>query len=225
VASLGGGATSLAMGLPFAGASLEARAGSPLGTVVGLRYRRDAAGGLALRNGRPVADSAAGPVVLGSSLPSWGGGLTTSFRRRAFEVSVLVDARHGSGNLAETAVRPDTGLLIAGTDLATGSANTVHVSTEDYYRALGAIAERWMYDASFVKLREARITYTLPLPFIRAIHTQSARLSIIGRNLALWADAPNIDPETVLSTASLRGAELGQLPTMKSVGFQLSLTP
>ncbi len=238
VTKLGGSVTSFALGLPFSGARLEARTGSPLGTVVGYGYRRDASGGLALRNGRPLADSAAGVRVLGSSLPSWTAGLSSSFRRQSFEVSVLFDARHGgkifsasnraaaiSGVAAETAVRPDTGLLIAGTDVVTGAANAVHVSTEDYYRALGDIAERWMYDASFVKLREARVTYTLPLPFIRAIHTQSARLSIIGRNLALWTDVPNIDPETVLSASSLRGAELGQLPTMKSIGFQLSLTP
>ncbi|MEO7455449.1 MAG: TonB-dependent receptor plug domain-containing protein [Gemmatimonadaceae bacterium] len=238
VESLGSGVTSISLGIPSVGAQVVARTGSSLGTVVGYGYRRDAAGGLALRNGVPQADSAAGVKVLGSSLPTWAGGLSSSFRRRSFEVSVLFDARHGgkifsasnraaavSGNLEETVVRPDSGLLIAGTDLATGAANTLHATTEEYYRALGAIGERWMYDASFVKLREARVTYSLPLVFIQALHTQSARLSIIGRNLALWTNAPNIDPETVLSTSSLRGAELGQLPTMKSIGFQLSLTP
>ena len=82
-----------------------------------------------------------------------------------------------------------------------------------------------MYDASFVKLREARASFTLPLAFIAALRVQSLRASIIGRNLALWANAPNIDPETALSTSTFRGAEMGQLPTAKSIGFQLSLTP
>ena len=92
-------------------------------------------------------------------------------------------------------------------------------------RALGNIGERWIYDASFVKLREARMSFALPLQFISPLRAQSVRLSIVGRNLALWTNAPNIDPETVLSTATYRGAEMGQLPTAKSVGFQLSLTP
>jgi hypothetical protein len=110
-------------------------------------------------------------------------------------------------------------------DIATGQPNAVHVSTENYYHALGNIGERWIYDASFVKLREARVSFSLPLHFISPLRAQSVRLSVVGRNLALWADAPNIDPETVLSTATYRGAEMGQLPTAKSVGFQVSLTP
>jgi hypothetical protein len=51
------------------------------------------------------------------------------------------------------------------------------------------------------------------------------RLSIIGRNLALWTNAPNIDPESVLSTSFIGGAELGQLPSVRSVGVQVTLTP
>jgi hypothetical protein len=129
-----------------------------------------------------------------------------------------------AGTLAETAVRPDTGLLITGIDVATGQANAVHVTTEDYYHALGAIGERWVYDASFVKLREARASFALPLHSI-GLQAQTLRIAVIGRNLALWTDVPNIDPEFVLSTAPSRGLEMGQLPGSRSVGVQISLTP
>jgi hypothetical protein len=176
--------------------------------------------------------------VLGQSLPTWTGGLSSSLRRGWLEISVQFDTHRGgqvfsasnraggySGTLAETIVRPDSGLLIAGTDIATGKQNTVHVTTEDYYHALGDITERWIYDASFVKLREARLSFSVPLHFISAVSSQSLRISLVGRNLALWTDAPNIDPETVLSTSTFRGAEMGQLPTSKSIGLQFSLTP
>lgn len=222
----------------FGGASIEARNGSSLGVIVGNAFLRDGTGQLILRDGRPLADSIGGPRVLGESVPTWIGGLNSSVHVRGMELSVLLDTHQGgrlfsasnmagaySGVLAETAFRPDTGLLINGLDIATGSRNTVHVSTEDYYHALGPITERWVYDASFVKLREARATFTIPLQFISALRVQSLRASIIGRNLAMWTKAPNIDPETVLSTSTFRGAELGQLPTAKSLGFQLSLTP
>ena len=238
VESLSGGAASIALGPALGGVSVEARPGRALGTLVGLGFLRDVTGGLLLRNGRPVADSLGGPKVLGSGLPSWIGGLATSLRRGGLEASVLFDTHRGghifsatnragayAGTLAETVFRPDTGLLVSGTDQATGSLNAVHVSTEEYYHALGDIAERWIYDASFVKLREARVSYTLPLQFISALRAQSARISLVGRNLALWTNAPNIDPETVLSTSTFRGVEMGQLPTAKSIGFQLTLTP
>jgi hypothetical protein len=238
VEALSGGAGSIALGPASGGVTVMANTGSPLGALMGLRFLRDAGGQLLLRNGAPLADSASGLRVLGQSLPSWTGGLSSSLRRGGFEVSVLFDTHRGgqifsasnragavSGTLAETVFRPDTGLLISGVDIATGQPNAVHVSTENYYRALGNIGERWIYDASFVKLREARMSYALPLQFISPLRAQSVRLSIVGRNLALWTNAPNIDPETVLSTATYRGAEMGQLPTAKSVGFQLSLTP
>ena len=222
----------------FGGASIEARNGSSLGVIVGNAFLRDGTGQLILRDGHPLADSIGGPRVLGESVPTWIGGLNSSVRVRGIELSVLLDTHQGgrvfsasnmagaySGVLAETLFRPDTGLLINGLDVATGSRNTVHVSTEDYYHSLGPITERWVYDASFVKLREARASFTVPLQFISALRVQSLRASIIGRNLAMWTNAPNIDPETVLSTSTFRGAEMGQLPTAKSLGFQLSLTP
>ena len=175
--------------------------------------------------------------MLGEPGPAWIAGLSSSLQYRWFEFSVLVDTHHGgsvfsatnlvgaySGVLAETAVRPDSGLLISGLDFGTRTANTTHVSTEDYYHALGAIGERWVYDASFVKLREARVSFSLPLKFITLLNAQSLRASLIARNAAIWTKAPNIDPETALSASPVR-AEMGQLPATKSLGFQVTLTP
>ena len=232
-----GGATAVPLAPAVAGMSVEARTGEALGALVGTGYLRDASGQLLLRNGAPLPDSITGARVLGSSSPSWLGGLSTGVRVLGIDLSVLFDARRGgqlfsasnragayAGVLAETAFRPDTGLLVPGIDVATGAANTVHVSTEGYYHALGAIAERWVYDASFVKLREARASFALPLHAV-GLHAQTLRVAVIGRNLALWTDAPNIDPEFVLAAGPLRGIELGQLPTARAVGIQLSLTP
>jgi TonB-dependent SusC/RagA subfamily outer membrane receptor len=219
------------------GVTLVAREGQPLGAIVGTRFLRDANGALLLRDGHPLPDSLTGLVVLGSSAPSWTGGVSSGLRIWGLDLSVLFDIRQGgqvysasnragayAGNLAMTSFRPDSGLLIAGTDAATGNANTVHVSAEDYWHSLGAIGEQWVYDASFVKLREARATVDVPLHSL-GLHAQRLRLSLIGRNLALWTNVPNIDPETVLSTSFLGGAELGQLPGVRSVGVQVTLTP
>jgi TonB-dependent SusC/RagA subfamily outer membrane receptor len=238
VESLAGGVGSVALGSSYGGLTVEARTGNSLGTLVGTRFLRDGAGQLLLQNGHPLPDSITGPTVLGQSAPSWIGGLSTSLRKGALEVSLLVDVHHGgqffsasnrsgavSGMLDETAFRPDTGLLIAGTDAATGAPNTKHVTTEDYYHSLAPITERWLYDASFMRLREARISLSLPLHVVSALRAQSVRLSLVGRNLALWSNAPNIDPENVLSASTFRGAEMGQLPTARSLGVQLSLTP
>jgi hypothetical protein len=238
VEAISGTGTNTVLGLPFGTATIEAREGSPLGAIVGTSFLRNADGALILRSGVPLADSVTGRHVVGQSGPSWIGGLATSVRMGGVELGVQFDTRRGgqlfsasnragaySGALSETAFRPDTGLLIAGVDAATGAVNAIHATTEAYYHALGAVTERWVYDASFVKLRDAHATFTLPLQFINLLRVQSVRASVIGRNLALWTSAPNIDPETVLSASTFRGAEMGQLPTVRSVGFQVSLTP
>ncbi|MES2177430.1 MAG: TonB-dependent receptor plug domain-containing protein [Gemmatimonadota bacterium] len=238
VGGLSGTNGTIALGPSIDMLSIVARPGYSLGALFGTQYLRDGAGNLLLRNGVPQPDSVSGAVFLGQGVPSWIGGLSSSLRFKGAEVSLLLDAHHGgkiysasnragaySGVLEETAFRPDTGLLIVGLDVVTGRPNTTHATTEDYYHALGSISERWIYDASFVKLREFRLSYALPLRFFEALRAQSIRLSFIGRNLAMWTPAANIDPETILSTSTYRGAELGQLPRSRSVGFQLSLTP
>jgi hypothetical protein len=191
---------------------------------------------LLLQSGHPIADTK--QRVLGVMAPDWVGGVNSTFHVGAVEVSALVDARIGgsvfsasnmmgatSGTLAETAFRPDTGLLISGIDVATGKTNTQHVTTEAYYHSLAAIQERWVYDASVVKLRDLRLTVALPLRMLPVFSAQSFRAALIGRNLAMWTRAPNIDPETALSASSFQGIEMGQLPTARSIGLQLSITP
>jgi hypothetical protein len=50
-------------------------------------------------------------------------------------------------------------------------------------------------------------------------------VALIGRNLAMHANAPNIDPETAFSAGNQQGLEMGQLPSTRSLGFQISVTP
>jgi hypothetical protein len=239
VRSLYGGLGSVSLGPPLWGLTVEARNGSALGTLVGFGFLRDSATGeLLLRNGLPLPDTVQGRRALGTAVPRWTGGLTSTVRYRALELSVLVDAHVGgkifsamnlwgaySGTLAETAFRPDSGLLLTGIDVQTRQANATHVTTEAYYHSLLPIQERWVYDATFAKLREARLTFTFQPPLGVFARGSMMRASIIGRNLFLWSKAPNIDPETTLGTSSFQGVELGQLPSVRSIGLQLSIAP
>jgi TonB-dependent SusC/RagA subfamily outer membrane receptor len=219
------------------GVSVQARQGYALGALVGTALRRDpATHALLLQNGLPVAETQA--RVLGVMAPDWTGSLGTTIRYWNFELSGLLDVRRGgrifsatnlwgmtSGSFAETAFRPDTGIVVAGIDAATSKADTVHVSTEAYYHALRGVAEPWLYDAGFVKLRDVRLTFSLPLKSMPIMTAQSVRVSLVGRNVALWAKAPNIDPETALSAGSVQGIEMGQLPSTRSFGLQFSVAP
>ena len=80
-----------------------------------------------------------------------------------------------------------------------------------------------VFDASYIKLRDLRIGYTLPGrisgPF------QNVRISAFGKNLAIWgADKgnPHVDPENTTSSGNIQGLEGGALPSLRQFGFNLS---
>lgn len=233
-----GNVTTLPLGPQFAGLTVAARAGQPLGVLLGRKLLRDqSSGALLLRNGLPLPDSLAGDQILGSAQPRWLLGGQSTIRFRWFTVGAAADGRIGgdlfsltnrwgsySGTLSNTAFRPDTGLLLSGIDATTRQPNSQHVSTEAYYHALGAVQAPWVYSASFFKIRELRVSADLALPAPYAMF-ESIRASLVARNVFMWSSAPNIDPEGVFSPYQLLGVEMGQLPQTKTIGIQLSLIP
>jgi hypothetical protein len=237
VEALNGGTTDVPLGPSVWGAALVARPGSPVGAIVGTRFLRDGAShALLLSKGLPLSDGSRS--VLGSWQPDWTSSLGSSLQLGPVQVSMLADARIGgrifsatnlwgsyAGTLQATVDRPTQGLLIAGVDSGSRSTNAIRVSAQDYFHALGGIGEPWVYDASSVKLREARVSYTFSLPAALGLQVRTVRFTLIGRNLLGWAKAPNIDPETTLSTSPFQGFEMGQLPTTRSLGLQIGIAP
>jgi hypothetical protein len=156
----------------------------------------------------------------------------------AAELNFLFDMRRGgrvfsatnlwgsyAGTLESTLQGRDAGMVVPGLDSVTRAANQTNVSAQDYFHALAAIHEPWVYDASYWKLREASLSYTVPLRFMPGLRESSLRAALIGRNLLSGSRAPNIDPETALSTGAFQGFEMGQHPSTRSVGLTISITP
>ena len=80
-----------------------------------------------------------------------------------------------------------------------------------------------MYDASFVKLREVKLSYALPSKWISHIGFAGASVSLVGRNLLiLHKNVPNIDPETAFNNGNAQGLEDLTLPTTRSYGFNIN---
>ncbi len=180
VDQLFGNVSTLALGPQFAGLTVAARAGQPLGDLLGRKMLRDpSTGALLLRGGLPLPDSVAGNQFLGSSQPKWSFGAQSSVRYRWLTIAGSADGRFGgqvfsatnywgsvSGTLSTTATRPDSGLLLTGIDAATHQANAQHVSTEllpcpsERSRAVGV-------RRNSVELRELRLSadFGVPMPY------------------------------------------------------------
>jgi hypothetical protein len=81
--------------------------------------------------------------------------------------------------------------------------------------------EAAVMDGSYVKLREASLSYELPEKWFADNFLQSVRLSVVGRNLAIFhKNTRHVDPE--ISSADL-GYNYGQLPSTRSIGFNVNV--
>jgi hypothetical protein len=85
------------------------------------------------------------------------------------------------------------------------------------------ITSMFVYDASFIKLRQVVIGYKLPaikrLPAIREIS-----VSFVARNLfILYKKTPNVDPESVFSAGNAQGIEQFGVPRTRSFGLSLNV--
>ncbi|MBU6341952.1 MAG: TonB-dependent receptor, partial [Bacteroidetes bacterium] len=232
---------------PFS-VSIEAREGQPYGVIVGTDYTYDSKGNKVVdENGFYVPTAT--PVPLGSVLANFTGGATSTLTYKNLSLSVLVDYQSGgklfslsnmwgkySGLLKETAengirengiVVPGVyaeGSVVNGEDVS-GQPNKSKISAIDhFFENQGYIVARAdLYDASFVKLREVRLSYSLPRKWFKD-KVQNMSVSFIGRNLAiLFKNIPNIDPEAAVSSSNIQGSEGGQLPTIRSLGFNLTV--
>lgn len=119
------------------------------------------------------------------------------------------------------------GTIVGGSNVG-GQEFTGYVDAREYYRnRLGTyIYDEWVYDASYIKLREITLGYMLPNKLIAKTPFSSVRIAAIARNpLMIWQEAPKgVDPSELSSgSASISWIEKGELQTVRSFGFNLSV--
>ena len=86
--------------------------------------------------------------------------------------------------------------------------------TKDFHD--GDPIEPHIYEETFLKLREVTLTYNFPKTLLDNIFFDQASVSFVGRNLLLFSDVENIDPDA--------GADELQTPSARSLGFNINLT-
>jgi TonB-linked SusC/RagA family outer membrane protein len=218
--------------------SVQARVGQRMGDMYGSVFKRDPAGNIIHLNGVPAQNSTQAKV--GNYNPDWIGGLMNTFRFKGISLSVLMDYRKGgsiysytvtrgnvAGQLVESLVGRENGYVAPGViDNGDGTfrPNDVNVSAETYWGAYYN-AEAATFDATYLKLREMKLGYTLPNKLLGAFPIRDLTIQVVGRNLALWTNVPHFDPDTSGLTSNgtfLPGIEDYPLPTPRSIGFNIN---
>ncbi len=226
--------------------NVTADSGQPYGNLVGYQWQRDAQGHIIVDSAGPNAGlPKRDPTqrVLGNYNPDWVAGISNTISYKRFNFSFSFDGQVGgqvysvtkwfgqySGVLANTLAGREVdwnnpGYVVPNAVYANGRADTTHVYAQDYWHNTFYAQEPGIFDATYFKLREARLAYALPLSVARFMGFSDATVAIVGRNLLLFAKQSMIDPETAFDTSNRQGVENGQLPTARSIGFTMSVRP
>ena len=96
-----------------------------------------------------------------------------------------------------------------------------------YSNVLGysrGVGEYHVWDASYIKLREVALQYSVPSDLLGQTGIKGLDISLVGRNLAiLWKANPYSDPEAGLSAGNIQGNQSGAYPSVREVGVKVNL--
>jgi hypothetical protein len=82
----------------------------------------------------------------------------------------------------------------------------------------------YVYDASYVKLREIGFTYSLPSKFLEQSFIKDMSFSLIGNNVwIIHKNLPDADPEAGTSAGNIQGFQSGVMPTVKMYSFNVKV--
>jgi len=233
------------------GVSLNATLGEPYGTIQGKTTVKTADGKEIVADQGSGAGyykvTTTTTNVIGNMNPDWIGGIYNTFRYKNISLGFLVDIRQGgdvfsldqyyaamTGVYVETAALNDLGkprrnsladgggVILPGVT-PDGKANTQRVVIDANSPAIPP--SHFVYDASYVKLREAVLTYTFPQSVLKNVKfIKGADFSIIGRNLwIIHKNLPYADPEENLTSGNTQGYQSGAYPTTRTIGANLKL--
>lgn len=109
-----------------------------------------------------------------------------------------------------------------------GSVNEKYINPQNYwaYIAAGknAITEEFIYDGSYIKLRELSISYSLPRSVLDKTPFRRLEIAAVGRNLHFFSkNTEGFDPESNFNSGNAQGFEYFGYPSTRSFGFNLKI--
>lgn len=162
-------------------------------------------------------------VDVGSGIDPWYAGITSEFKYNHFNFSFLVDGKFGGKIFSGTNYYAYqfglTKTTLPGRDLRYGTSD---LYPQDYYfQVSNNNPAIFIYDASFIKLRQIIFGYTFPAGMFHN-KIQGITLNFVARNVfTILKHTPNIDPESNYSNGP-QGIEQAQVPYTRTFGLNLN---
>ncbi|MBX2967345.1 MAG: SusC/RagA family TonB-linked outer membrane protein [Cyclobacteriaceae bacterium] len=201
-------------------------------------------------DGFPTLTPASKQLVIGNAMPDWLAGIRNTFSYKNVSLSFLIDTRWGNdqydqyGNWLAAFLKPDftndrNDVVIFDGVVADGTPNTQQVWLGQglgpdgrdygagYYRNVHrAMSENFVYDASFVKLRNVTLNYNLPKSWLTPLSLKAVSVSGSLNNIILWTPWRNYDPESYTAGSGSNATGLAGMgyPGARSALFSINIT-
>ncbi|MDR1056776.1 MAG: SusC/RagA family TonB-linked outer membrane protein [Prevotellaceae bacterium] len=228
--------------------------GEPMGLIRGGGFEKDNNGNRIYNaNGIPVVNTAA-QYDLGSIQPDATGGFGTSFSWKGLRLSLGFDYQiggqvasvtnmfgEGSGMLKSTVALNDRGVNIR-EDVSNGggikvtgvtknadgtySPYTGYADAQTYFEQKSLVWEDYVYDASYLKMRELSLSYAIPESLINKLNVGLTRASvsfIVQNPWLIHSSVPNMDA-SLIGGVTYGYIEGGNTFGTRTFGFTVNLT-
>ncbi len=155
-------------------------------------------------------------VALGNPYPTWFGSLTNTFNYAGFDVTAMVYYQFGN-QIYDDAAKRQVGNLASNfnqnKDLTEprwqNEGDVTNVPRLSLTENYDINTDRFLYDGSFIRLRQLTVGYTLPSDIVDGSGFASLRVYATGQNLWTWTKYPGWDPEIMRDQDGAQGRNLG----------------
>jgi len=199
----------------FAGVVSQVKVGDSPGSLYGYSWKY-IDGQLLLVNGFPSIDTdISHRTNIGNAFPDWVGTFSNNLRYKDIGLSFLLEYKKGgdmydagqrnsirNGSLAITDFRNVNhvfeGVMSDGLGGYIPNTVSVPVNSVTYYRdsnRYNRASEILVQDASWIKLRNISLTYSLASEFVEKLKLNNFSISVSGNNFLLWSPFRGFDPE------------------------------
>ena len=172
-------------------------------------------------------------TIIGNPHPDFIWGFTNDFRWKNFDLNIFFQGSQGNDILSYTLMELN---LLAGINNATTEAldrwTPTNTNTDVPKASAGRtrrVSTRWIYDGSYVRLKNLALGYTLPRALLDRLNMNKVRIYVSAQNILTLTDYPGYDPEVNYRTGGDTngnrnlGLDYGSYPNAKSYTVGLNI--
>lgn len=170
-------------------------------------------------------------TVIGSIEPDYFGGISNTFRYKAFSLSALFQYSVGAETIWD-GIAFGVSNPLGENKYSEYGLNTWSPENPDarYARALyfdpsanGRRSDRYLFDTSYLRLKSLQLAYAFDSRLMENLGLESAKLMLTASNLVTWTNWPGLDPEALSERGSLIDQTAAEDPYPLAKSFSLGI--